>query len=124
MRIGELSARVGASERALRYYEQQGLLRPARTDAGHRDYSEEDERTVRRIQTLLAAGLGTSVIAELLPCTRDEGGIVAPACAELVDDLRAERDRIDAAIAELARARDLLDAIIAAAPPAGAPACA
>ncbi|WP_245788462.1 MerR family DNA-binding transcriptional regulator [Amycolatopsis marina] len=34
MQIGELSERTGASRRSIRYYEQQGLLRPARTGKG------------------------------------------------------------------------------------------
>lgn len=40
MRIGELARRTGVSERMLRYYEQEGLLRPARTTSGYRDYGE------------------------------------------------------------------------------------
>ncbi|TVU59258.1 MerR family DNA-binding transcriptional regulator [Paenarthrobacter nitroguajacolicus] len=38
MRIGELSTRTGVSVRSLRYYEQQLLVEPQRTSAGHRIY--------------------------------------------------------------------------------------
>jgi DNA-binding transcriptional MerR regulator len=122
MRIGELSERIGISERALRYYEEQGLLRPSRRPSGYREYSEADAQTVRRIRTLLAAGLGTSVIAEVLPCVVDEGEIVAPACPELVPYLVQERDRITRSIDELRTTRAILDAIITATPPQGDPA--
>src|ERR671919_1895135 len=105
MRIGELSERIGISERALRYYEDQGLLRPTRRPSGYRDYSEDDARTVRRIRTLLAAGLSTSLIAEVLPCMVDDGDIVAPGCSELIPYLARERDRIDRSIDELKTTR-------------------
>jgi DNA-binding transcriptional MerR regulator len=116
MRIGELSELVGISERALRYYEEQGLLKPGRRPSGYREYSEADAQTVRRIRTLLAAGLSTSFIAEVLPCMVDDGEIVAPVCEELVPYLAHERDRIDRSIDELLATRGILDAIIAARP--------
>jgi DNA-binding transcriptional MerR regulator len=116
MRIGELSQRIGISERALRYYEQLGLLRPSRRPSGYREYSEDDAQTVRRIRTLLSAGLGTSFIAEVLPCMVDDGEIVAPTCPELIPYLARERDRIDRSIEELRATREILDAIIAASP--------
>ncbi|MFE4367281.1 MerR family transcriptional regulator [Streptomyces sp. NPDC056835] len=127
MRIGELSRRAGVSQRALRYYEEQGLLRPVRRPSGYREYDETDVASVRRIRTLLAAGLGTAVIAEVLPCMVEveEGAVLAPGCPELVPGLSVELDRINEAIAQLDAARKILTAIInapvqaAAPPPAG-----
>jgi len=59
--IGAAAARAGVSERALRYYQEIGLLTPsARTPGGMRRYSEEDLRRVARIrelQTLLGLNL-------------------------------------------------------------------
>ncbi|MFJ6456207.1 MerR family DNA-binding transcriptional regulator [Paenarthrobacter sp. NPDC091669] len=49
MRIGELATKTSVSVRSLRYYEQQGLLKPQRTASGHRDYATEDERIVLQI---------------------------------------------------------------------------
>ncbi|MFC6022619.1 MerR family transcriptional regulator [Plantactinospora solaniradicis] len=114
MRIGEFSRRAGVSERSLRYYEQQGLLRPARQSSGYRAYQESDLRTVRHIRTLLAAGLNTETIAELLPCMVEDGGRLGPGCAELLPVLRRDRERVDRALADLATARSILDAMIAA----------
>lgn len=67
MRIGELASRSGVSVRALRYYEEQGLLAPRRTASGQRVFSADDPRTVARIQELFAAGFCSAVIRELLP---------------------------------------------------------
>lgn len=67
MRIGELAARTGVSVRSLRYYEEQGMLAPHRSLAGHRVYRTEDEAVVRQIRELFDAGFCSSVIQELLP---------------------------------------------------------
>ncbi|WP_128431774.1 MerR family transcriptional regulator [Streptomyces cyaneus] len=120
MRIGALSQRTGVSERALRYYEEQGLLSPLRRPSGYREYTDEHVHTVRSIRTLLAAGLGTATIADVLPCMVEEGGQLAAACPDLLVDLARERDRITAAMNELRAAREMLDAIIAAPVPAEA----
>ncbi|MEG3635425.1 MerR family transcriptional regulator [Micromonospora palythoicola] len=114
MRIGELARRTGISERALRYYEEQQLLRPERRRSGYREYAEGDVRTVRNIRTLLAAGLSTYTIAEVLPCMTDDGDALVPACPELTTVLSQDRDRLTTAIDDLLAARDILDAIIAA----------
>jgi DNA-binding transcriptional MerR regulator len=114
MRIGELSRQTGISQRALRYYEEQGLLRPARRPSGYREYDETDVRTVRRIRVLLAAGLNTAAIAEILPCMPDDGESRTPLCPELLAGLLAERDRISTVIDELGAARTMLETILAA----------
>ncbi|WP_236244942.1 MerR family transcriptional regulator [Streptomyces sp. CC210A] len=116
MRIGELARRSGVSVRSLRYYEQQGLLRAERTPGGQRQYGEWAVDRVVRVQALFAAGLNSTKIARLLPCLRDaDGGPSALATHRLVDELRAERARIDRAVAELALSRDILDEAIDAA---------
>ncbi|MCM2423709.1 MerR family transcriptional regulator [Streptomyces sp. RKAG293] len=113
MRIGELAARTGVSERSLRYYEQQGLLASDRTPGGHRDFAERAVDRVIRIQELYAAGLHSSKIARILPCMRDEdGGPSVCATPELVAELTTERDRIDRMINELLRSRGVLDEVI------------
>jgi DNA-binding transcriptional MerR regulator len=117
VRIGELAKRTGVSERSLRYYEEQGLLLPTRTPNGYRHYAESDVDVVRHVRTLLAAGLNTEFIRNVLPCMVDTGDGLAPGCPELLPHLRKERDRMTIAIDGLATARTLLDDVITATPP-------
>lgn len=117
MRMGEMVRQTGVNERLLRYYEQQGLLCPTRQASGYRTYSEADVEVVRRIRNLLAAGLSTATIAQVLPCVRDEGPRLVPTCPDLLAQLQDERARITSSIAELQESRGMLDSVIAAAPP-------
>ena len=107
MRIGDLAVRTGVSVRALRYYEEHGLLAAQRTPAGQRRYSEPAVERVRLIQHLYAANLSSRTIAELLPCV--DAKLSTP---ESRARLAAERDRIDAQIAELTAARERLNEVI------------
>ncbi|MGW3340781.1 MerR family transcriptional regulator [Streptomyces sp. NPDC001009] len=72
MRIGELARATGTTTRALRYYEEHGLLRPARSANGYRDYGPEAVRVVENIRLLLASGLTTEDLALVESCLRDE----------------------------------------------------
>ena len=110
MRIGRLAARAGVSVRALRYYEEQGLLAAERGPSGQRRYPESAVDRVLLSQQLYAAGLSSRTIVGLLPCVVD-----GEATPELVDRLTAERDRVDERIAALLGTRDRLDSVIAGA---------
>lgn len=58
MRIGEAAAAAALTPRAVRYYEQQGLLAAARrTPSGHREYELPDIQRLRVLRELLDAGL-------------------------------------------------------------------
>lgn len=107
LRIGEVAARAGVSVRALRYYEEQGLLEAERSPSGQRRYPEDAVDRVHFIQQLYAAGLSSRDVLELLPCVHT--GIATPAMmARLVE----QRDGIDRQIAELTAARERLDEVI------------
>ncbi|MFC4333515.1 MerR family transcriptional regulator [Streptomyces andamanensis] len=112
MRIGELASRTGVSVRSLRYYEEQGLLSSSRSTGGQRHYTEEEVERVAFIQRLYAAGLSSRTIAELLPCVDAPSEEHSDAALER---MAQERDRLSAHIAGLARTRDALDALMAAA---------
>lgn len=108
MRIGDLSARTGASVRSLRYYEQQGLLQAERTSSGQRVYASDAAERVRYIQKLIAAGLGTSAIREVIPCF--DSGVADPA---MLERLVVEHERLASRLVELAETKDALERVIA-----------
>lgn len=107
MRIGEVAHRSGVSPRALRYYEEQGLLTSSRTSAGQRTYPESAVERVQLIQQFFAAGLPSRSIVQMLPCV--DSGASTP---EVFAMLAAERARITEAMDALAAARDALDRMI------------
>ena len=107
MRIGDLAAATGVSTRALRYYEEQGLLVSLRSAGGHRRYASDAVERVRWIQRLFAAGLSSSAILDLPPC--EPAGLDVDAT---LLRLIAARDRIDGRMRELAGTRDSLDGLI------------
>src|SRR3954447_15369494 len=108
IRIGEVARAAGVSARAVRYYEQQGLLISERSPSGQRLYRQDAVTLVRFFQQMFAAGLTSRRIAELLPCW-DSGHTDAEQRAMLRD----ERDRIQAKVDDLQAALDRLDEVIA-----------
>ncbi|NUP16738.1 MAG: MerR family transcriptional regulator [Streptomyces sp.] len=108
IRIGEVARGAGVSVRAVRYYEQQGLLIAERSPSGQRLYRQDAISRVRFFQQMFAAGLTSRRITELMPCW--EAGHTD---ADQRAMLRAERDRIQAKIDDLQAARDRLDEVIA-----------
>ncbi|MEU1308681.1 MerR family transcriptional regulator [Streptomyces cinnamoneus] len=106
MRIGELSRRTGVSTRLLRYYEQQGLLSSERDANGYRRYHPDAGDRVTRIRELLAGGLTTEAIRELMPCTRGGPGLIA--CDHSVGVLDEQLARVDEQLADLLRKKEAL----------------
>lgn len=115
MLIGELSRATGVAPRLLRYYEEQGLLVPQRDSNGYRSYPADAVTRVARIRELLAAGLPTREIRELLPCATESGFQHCENSRKVVGD---GLNRLEDQIAELTRQRDLLarqrDAVLSA----------
>lgn len=110
MRIGELAERTGASVRSLRYYEEQSLILSTRTHGGQRTFPDDAVDRVRLVQVLLAAGVTSRRIAEIMPCVYS--GTVTPA---MFEHLLTERAKIEEQLRSLAETRDRLDGVIEAA---------
>jgi DNA-binding transcriptional MerR regulator len=111
MLIGELARRTGTTTRALRFYEEQGLLRSDRTAAGYRVYGPEAERRVRNIRDLLASGFTIEDVGSFLPYLDDDLPEVftySPICPDgyVVGAQRVAQ--IEQRIATLTRLRDRL----------------
>lgn len=109
MRIGELATRTGTSTRALRYYEEQGLLTAERNTNGYRDYPEDSVRIVGQIRLLLDAGLTTEKIALTLPCMNGQAVDMCPSVQSVIaDTVRG----IEQQMRELTAKRAQLDALL------------
>jgi len=105
MRIGELAAATGVSPRSLRYYEEQGLIRPTRTPGGWRDFDDSTVDRVILIQHLYAAGIPSTTIDQLLPCLdappAERNGVLEELLAQHVEHLESKRREIDRELATL-----------------------
>src|SRR3954453_14865885 len=119
LRIQEVAAEVGATTRAIRYYEEIGLLRPAaRSEGDYRLYDASDLERIRHIRELRdSAGFSLAEIGQLLEdedvraanraaYSATENGATR---AELLADSLA---RVERAIAILRAKADRLDAMI------------
>lgn len=66
MRINEVIQRVDLSRRAVKYYEEQGLLKVEKDENGYRNYSEEQIAVLKEISFYRKLGIGIKDIARLL----------------------------------------------------------
>lgn len=115
MRIGDAAAAAGTTPRALRFYEQRGLLPPAsRTATGQRRYGPRDVARVRLIRRLLSVGLTVEDVRGCLadPVVVFDGDTLpacdAPECAFTQTSAIIER-RLDVLNAEISRLAGLRD---------------
>ncbi|MFF1903520.1 MerR family transcriptional regulator [Kitasatospora sp. NPDC058218] len=116
MRIGELSRRTGVSVRALRYYEEEGLIRPARSGNGYREFCEGADEVVRQIRGLIDSGLPTRIIRDVLPYLDGPADLLPQVpCEQMLDQVAQQREQLDRRIRCLSRNRDALDAYLSAA---------
>ncbi|MEM8579561.1 MAG: redox-sensitive transcriptional activator SoxR [Pseudomonadota bacterium] len=107
--IGDVAARTGLAVSAIRFYEERGLVRPWRDDAGRRRFARAD---IRRISIVMAAqqfGFTLEEIAaQLAPLPRHR----APSKADWTRMAQTFRAALDARITRMERLRDTLDGCI------------
>jgi DNA-binding transcriptional MerR regulator len=105
-RIGELAAKVGLTERTIRYYEERGLLESVkRLDSGQRVYTDDDVRRLKFIQKLKVLGLSLAEMQELetLYGRHHTNAKVLPRLIELLD---SHLTTVSERLGELAALRD------------------
>lgn len=89
MTIKELEERVGLTRANIRFYEQEGLLTPARLENGYRDYSETDADTLRKIKLLRQLHFDLNSIRALQKGEQDLTAALAAQLTELEHDQEA-----------------------------------
>lgn len=97
MRIGEVSAASGISERMIRHYEKIGLMpAAARRNSGYRDYCSRDLHTLRFIGRARHLGFSIEEIRKLLGLWHDRSrvssDVKAVALARAAELERKERE--------------------------------
>ena len=104
MRIGELAKRAGTSTKAIRYYEQLGLISPTRERNGYRSFGEREVRAVAEIRELSALGIAPARTRPFLDCL-DAGHEHGDECVGSLAVYRDAISEIDRIAGELARRR-------------------
>ena len=108
MRIGEVAERAGLSTKALRYYEDAGLLHaPERTPNGYRDYGDGVLDRLRFIRAAQTAGLTLGEIKGVV-AFREQG---SPPCGHVLELIEGRAADLDRRITELRALRDDLRAL-------------
>jgi MerR family copper efflux transcriptional regulator len=109
MKIGQLAERTGVSTKAIRYYEDIGVLpEPARAENGYRRYDGDAADRIAFIQDAQSAGLSLGEIQMILEL-RDGG---QSTCHHVVATLEGHLDEVDRQMEDLKRTRRHLSEIV------------
>ncbi|MDQ0466919.1 MerR family redox-sensitive transcriptional activator SoxR [Caulobacter ginsengisoli] len=104
--IGEVATRCGLTLRAIRFYEEQGMIRSRRGEAGQRLYNDATLERLAFIATARRVGLSIPQVCNLLE-TGDAAGHAAridgltDACAHQLAQLDAQRRVVEETLASL-----------------------
>lgn len=109
MRIGKLAEKTGVSTKAIRYYEQVGVLPEAdRAANGYRVYDSSSADRIAFIQDAQSAGMSLLEIQMILEL-RDAG---ESTCGHVIASLEMHLEEVNRQMAELLRTRRRLTDII------------
>ncbi len=97
MNIGEAAARSGLPAKTIRYYEDIGLIRPARAENGYRDYVEADAHKLAFLARARGLGFTIEECRNLLSLYEDK----SRASADVKQIARRHLEDIDRKIGEL-----------------------
>ena len=87
MKIKEVCERTGLTRRAVRFYEEKGLISPEiREENEYRDYTEEDVRRLRLVARLRGYRFSVEAIRRLLERPQEAGAVFAAHRQELADE--------------------------------------
>lgn len=107
MKIGEMARRVGVSPKAVRRYEQLGLLSPRRMPNGYRDFDEDDVRIARELRSLREMGITAERTRPFLECL-ESGATESDECPSSLAEYATAIDELTARITELTDRRAML----------------
>jgi DNA-binding transcriptional MerR regulator len=100
LKIGELAADLGITPRTIRFYEELGLISPARTEGGTRYYANRDVKRLGIALRLAHLGIPLENVAELTH-SRETCATGAAASAQVLDLIEAMREKVQAMLVDL-----------------------
>ena len=86
MQIKEIELLSGMSRANVRFYEAEGLIDPARTDNGYRDYSDSDLQILKRIKLLRILGVSLDTLKHLQTGTQNLNDTLSTHIEQLMAD--------------------------------------
>ncbi|MET9834044.1 heavy metal-responsive transcriptional regulator [Streptomyces sp. NPDC006385] len=100
--VGQAAEQAGVSRKAIRIWEDKGLLPPAeRTDAGYRLFTADDIAVLHFIRQAKTLGLTLAEVGDILALQRDG----AQPCGRVTQLLDAHITQIDRTLADLRQLR-------------------
>ena len=110
MNIGDVAERAGLPAKTIRYYEDIGLVRPARDANGYRRFMEQDLHKLAFLGRARALGFSLEDCRGLLALYEDE----SRASADVRGIAKEHLQRIDEKIRQLRAMRDMLSDLVEA----------
>ncbi len=105
MNIGAAAEITGVTAKTIRYYEEIGLILPARrSENGYRNYADEDIQILRFIQRARRLGFSVRDVESLLTLWQDKGR----ASADVKELALKHIDEVEKRIEEMQSIRDTL----------------
>jgi MerR family copper efflux transcriptional regulator len=108
MNIGDVAARAGLPAKTIRYYEEIGLIAPARSENGYRAFRESDLHKLAFIGRARALGFSIEECRDLLALYEDEDR----ASADVRQIAIGHLEEIERKIAALSDMRDTLKGLV------------
>lgn len=110
MNISDAAARSGLPPKTIRYYEDIGLVRPARAQNRYRDYSPSDVHKLHFLQRARSLGFSVEECRHLLALYEDQ----SRASAEVKRMAAEKLAEVDAKLHQLTELRDTLAHLVEA----------
>jgi len=110
MNIGQASERSGLPVKTIRYYEEIGLVRPARNENGYREFPDSELQRLKFLQRARSLGFSIEECRELLSLYEDRNR----ASADVKEITKAKIREIDRKIEELRSLKKVLTDLVGA----------
>jgi peroxiredoxin/DNA-binding transcriptional MerR regulator len=107
IQVAQVCAATGVTRKALRGYEQLGLLTPLRAPNGYRLYNAHHVRLVKEIRQLNELGIPLSQMHPFMDCL-NQGSEHADSCPATLTEYRRAIERIDKTVEVLSARREAL----------------